>query len=329
MIEEIKPKRKLKSIDFSSEDSHIALVHKDQGGPANGADYRLVLKATHQKPLQISEEFVKKASQVKVTLSITDYLQKFYGLWYEDAEALARVLGFTTVEQEYKAANPSSSDSWYEDYITEKVASVEIMKSLYQSDNLAESLSELDGPQYLSLLQDQAMLEKSFKKIERLEKSKLKESSLNGKDTSQVLEGKEGVSPIVKKAETIKENKMEELEKVNKALQDNKVMLEKAMEQIAKYESDKKEAIVKSKTDKVKEVIKDVKHAEILTKACLELESEDDFTAFMAAITAMQSTITTSDMFVEKGLRVDESLERPTESLVMQVTKARIAKATK
>ena len=36
----IKAKRKLRNIDFSGKDSHLALVHRDQGGPANGADYK-------------------------------------------------------------------------------------------------------------------------------------------------------------------------------------------------------------------------------------------------------------------------------------------------
>ena len=49
-----KTKRKLSEIDFSREDAHIALVSKEQGGPANGADYALILKAANT-PEEVQE----------------------------------------------------------------------------------------------------------------------------------------------------------------------------------------------------------------------------------------------------------------------------------
>lgn len=36
MTQQTKAKRRLTNIDFSKEGSHLALVHKDQGGSANG-----------------------------------------------------------------------------------------------------------------------------------------------------------------------------------------------------------------------------------------------------------------------------------------------------
>lgn len=52
----MKPKRKLTEINFEKEGSHVALVGKHQGGPANGVT-TLILKATDD----ISEEATKKA----------------------------------------------------------------------------------------------------------------------------------------------------------------------------------------------------------------------------------------------------------------------------
>ena len=64
MSEEIKAKRRLSNINFEKEGSHLALVHKMQGGSANG--YKtLVMKSVDNR----SPEFIEKASQVKVTLS--------------------------------------------------------------------------------------------------------------------------------------------------------------------------------------------------------------------------------------------------------------------
>lgn len=323
-----KAKRVIKKFDFSGEGCAVSLVGPSVGGGANGKT-TVILKA---KSTKISDEFIKKASQVKVTLEITDFLSKFYGLYYDESEVLARALGFTTATQEYKEANPSTYEDYYEDYIVEQVNSIEIMKSLYQAENMADVLAELDGPQYLGFVQDQAKLEKAFIKIERINKAAdkaNKESKPTGDDTSKT-EVTEGLAPVVK--QTNKENKMDEIEKMEalqKSFDDNKLMLQKALDEVNALKAEKQEQLVKSKTAKITEIVKDTNHAKIIAKACLELESEEDFTAFVAAITAMQTTIDKTDMFIEKGLNVDNAEIQPTESAVMKAVKARIAKAVK
>lgn len=326
-----KAKRVIKKFDFSTDGCAVSLVGPSVGGGANGKT-TLLTKASAPK---VSDEFIKKASQVKVTMEITEFLSKLFGIWYEDAEVLARALGFTTATQDYKEANPSTYEDYYEDYIEEQVKSIEVMKSLYKAENIADVLAELDGPQYLGFVQDQAKIEKAFCKIERLNKSTdkvIKESKPTVEsvvdDTS--FEVKEGVSPIVK--QTNKEKQMDENEKMvelQKSFEDNKILLTKALEQVKALESEKKEQVVKSKTAKITELVKDETHAKIIAKACLELESEEDFTAFVAAISAMTSTIDKTDMFIEKGLQVDNIELQPTESAVMKAVKARIAKAAK
>ena len=85
-----KPKRKLKNIDFSDDTSHIALVSKNQGGPANGASYSLILKNAENT----SSEFIQKMQQIQVTYELPDFLQKVMGMYYEDASLLARMMGY-------------------------------------------------------------------------------------------------------------------------------------------------------------------------------------------------------------------------------------------
>lgn len=85
-------KRKLSNFNFEAEGAHIALVHKDQGGPANGVDYALITKATKD----ITVKDVEKASEVTVTLNIVDFLRKFFDLWYDDALVLAAVMSLKT-----------------------------------------------------------------------------------------------------------------------------------------------------------------------------------------------------------------------------------------
>ena len=105
MTEEVKkkrtPKRKLKDISFDHEGAHLALV-SDQlnGGPANLQPNALFLKAIDS----YSDEILEKASQVTVTMPIEEFLEKFFDVEQDDAEILARALGYTTSMQDKIAA---------------------------------------------------------------------------------------------------------------------------------------------------------------------------------------------------------------------------------
>lgn len=318
-----KAKRKLSDIDFSGEGSHIALVSKQQGGPASGADYKLVLKAN-----KFSEEFVQKMQQVRVTMELPDFLRKFFSVYYEDAEVLARMMGYEKPEvtEEAKTAD-------YEDYIQSKLEAFEILKSANDAESLSQVLSELDETEYLAMLNDQERIEKAFEKIDKATKESAPAALADGTDTSTNagVENIEGVSTSVNKEELEKskmedEVKVETVEKaqfelVQKALDEQKVQLQKALETIAAFEAEKKEAINKAKTEKVKAIVKDESKVEAIAKAALSLESEDDFTAFITAMQAMMQTVETSEMFVEKGASTQE------EPVVQESAVAKLLKA--
>ncbi len=173
--------------------------------------------------------------------------------------------------------------------------------------------------------------------LSKVSKSLTQESepaaSADGNDTSTNagVENIEGVSTSVNKEELEKtkmedELKVETVEKaqfelVQKALDEQKVQLQKAMETIAQFEAEKKEAINKAKTEKVKAIVKDESKVEAISKAALSLESEDDFTAFLAAIEAMMTTVEKSEMFVEKGASTQE------ETVVKESAVAKLLKA--
>lgn len=322
-----KTKRKLSDIDFSGEGSHIALVSKQQGGAASGANYKLVLKAN-----TFSEEFIEKMQQVKVTLELPDFLRRFFSIYHEDAEVLARMMGYEKPEQ-----TTEDMPSDYEDYIQSKLEAFEILKSANDAETLSEVLSELDENEYLAMLNDQALIEKAFEAIEKATKESAPAAIADGNDTSTNagVENIEGVSTSVNKEELEKskmedEVKVETVEKaqfelVQKALDEQKVQLQKALETIAVFEAEKKEAINKAKTEKVKAIVKDESKVEAIAKAALSLESEDDFTAFLAAMQAMMTTVETSEMFVEKGASTQEETVVK-ESAVAKLLKAKQAK---
>lgn len=403
-----KTKRKLSDIDFSGEGSHIALVSKQQGGPASGADYALVLKANN-----FSEEFVQKMQQVRVTMELPDFLRKFFSLYGEDAEILARMMGYEKPEAEEDEVE--TTKDYYEDYIQSKLEAFEVLKSANDAQTLSDVLSELDENEYLAMLNDQALIEKAFESLEKAYKPKVGDmvtwnssgGKATGKVTKIVTDGKmpvpdteftlngteqnpavmiklyrdgkptdtmvghkagtlskvskslntesapaaladgndtstnagveniEGVSTSVNKEELEKskmddEVKVETVEKaqfelVQKALDEQKVQLQKAMETIAAFEAEKKEAINKAKTEKVKAIVKDESKVQAIAKAALALESEDDFTAFLSAVEALVATVETSEMFVEKGASTQEE-PAVKESAVAKLLKAKQVK---
>lgn len=330
-----KPRRKLSDIDFSGEGAHLALVNKQQGGPANGADYALVIKAR-----QFSPEFIEKMQQVKVTMELPDFLQKFFYLMREDAKVLAYMMGYVE-PAETQAEENMEAEEEYQDWIKSKMEAFEIVKSLHESDSLAEILSEISEDDYLALMNDQQTIEKAFKKIEKASK----ESKANAEDdTSQIgteVEKEDEVqTSVVNKAN--KENEMttelktveqevtvEMVEKsafeaVQKALDEQKQALQKAMETIAQFEAEKKDAIVKSKTAQLKEVV-DAKHLDVVAKAALALESDEDFTSFVSAMKEIKENVEKSALFQEQGASGDTE-EIVKESGVAKILKAKLQK---
>jgi len=326
MATQRKAKRKLSDISFEKDGAHVALTSKSQGGPANTHDYALVLKAN-----KFSEEFVQKMQQVRVTMELPDFLRKFFSLYSDDAEVLARMMGYEKPEAE--APEVVESKDYYEDYIQSKLEAFEILKSANDAESLSEILSELDENEYLAMLNDQALIEKALEAIEKATKESAPAASAEGNDTSTNagVENIEGVSTSVNKEELEKskmedEVKVETVEKaqfelVQKALDEQKVQLQKALDTIAQFEAEKKEAVNKAKTEKVKAIVKDESKVEAIAKAALSLESEDDFTAFLAAIEALMTTVETSEMFVEKGASTQE------ETVVKESAVAKLLKA--
>ena len=328
MATQRKAKRKLSDISFEKEGAHVALTSKSQGGPANTHNYALVLKSN-----KFSEEFVEKMQQVRVTMALPDFLRKFFGMYGDDVEVLARMMGYEKPESE---EYPEPRES-YEDYIQSKMESFEILKSANSADTLSEVLSELDETEYLAMLNDQALIEKAFEAIEKATKESAPAALADGNDTSTNagVENIEGVSTSVNKEELEKskmedEVKVETVEKaqfelVQKALDEQKVQLQKALETIAQFEAEKKEAINKAKTEKVKAIVKDESKVQAIAKAALALESEDDFTAFLSAVEALVATVETSEMFVEKGASTQEE-PAVKESAVAKLLKAKQVK---
>lgn len=402
-----KAKRKLSNIDFETEGSHIALVSKQQGGPASGADYALVMKSKG-----FSQEFIEKVQQVRVTMELPDFLKKFFGLWGEDADVLAYMMGYVE-PAETQEMEKMEAEEEYQDWIKSRMEAFEILKSANESENLASVLSELDEDQYLSMLKDQELIEKAFEELEKAYKpkvgdmvewnssggkargkiehvmtegtlgvpgtefsvkgtkenpaaliriyrdgeatetmvghkastlkkiskvskeSKLSASSAEADDTSPASEvNNEEVSASINKENleksTMDEDQKEMVEKatldvLQKAFDDQKVALEKALETLAVYEAEKKAAIEKARKDQIEAAVKDAGKAEVLFKAVKDV-SDEDFQAVVKTLTEMQESVEKSALFQEQGASAQEETEVVQESAVAKLLKAKQAK---
>lgn len=332
-----KTKRKLSNIDFSAEGAHMALVSKDQGGPANGADYALVMKSAN-----FSDEFVQKMQQVKVTMELPEFLRRFFGLYHSDSEVLARMMGYVTPEVE-----EAEYEEYWEDYVQSKLDSFEILKSLADTQSIPDVLSKLTEDQYLSMLNDQAKLEKAFKKIEKEKNSAVApvatadegstEAVAKAEQSDEKTEAKVEPSETVNKGKSMtKEVKAEPqvasvemveksaLESIQKQMEDQKVELQKALDLVKAFEAEKKEAVRKARFEQVKGAVKDEAKAEVLFKAAGLVEDESEFQAVVKALSELQALADKSDLFVEKGVQI-ETEEAPKESAVARVLKSRLA----
>jgi hypothetical protein len=257
----------------------------------------------------------------------------------------------------------------YEDYINSKLESFEVLKSVHDAESIADVLSGLDETQYLAMLNDQFLIEKALKKIDKQAKEQSqvkpevaksvqvieqKESEVVAKaadeDTSthasveKSIEASASVNPIHKEQNMTKEIKVDDttkieksatelsLELLQKSFDESRVELQKAQELIAEFKKEKQEQIVKSKTAQFTAVIKDEKLLAPIVKAALALEVQEDFDAFLVAVTAMQSKIEKQSDFVEKSALFQEqgasTSEEPKEkeSAVARILKSKQTK---
>ena len=304
-----KAKRKLKGFDFAKEGAAVALVGPSVGGPANGIPL-LIAKANNFSP-----EFIQKMQQIQVTYELPEFLRKVFGMYYEDSEVLAKMLGYVEPEDE----ETEDYDDWYENYIEEKLSAFTIIKSLHEAKNLPEALSQLTEQDYLDVLNDQVLIEKALKEFDE-------KSDTSAKNVEKQVEASASKVTKNKKEKQMATPEMvekSELIALQKSLDDQRVALEKALADVKRYEDEKKEAIVKSKTDAVKAVVKDEKQAAVVVKAALALEDQADFDALVEVFKSMNDLLEKSGLFQEQGVSAEAAEDKPGETKLMKALKAR------
>ena len=144
-------KRRLLKFNFEEEGAHVALVSKG----ANGVPL-LIAKSVNNLPSVSDYVKVQKAlEQITVTLSMEEFLRKFFDMWYDDAETLVKLLGMQTEHEYWKEQNPElMKDS---DWLEEKVSKFQLMKSLHEN-----TVSNVDADDFIEILALQETIEKAL-----------------------------------------------------------------------------------------------------------------------------------------------------------------------
>lgn len=317
--ETTKAKKRITDLTFDHDGAHLALCSKSQGA-ANNWNKALIMKGHN-----FSTEIIQKMQAVQVTMSIPDFLKKFFWLMEEDAKFLASIMGY--VEPPEDESQESIDD--YNEWVKDNFESFSIIKSLHESKNLPESLSKLTGEQYLSVLTDQAVIEKALKEFADGSKPEANTSATNVEKTK--VEASASKVTKTKKEKNMTQAAPEMVEKsaltvLEKAMDEQKVQLQKALDMVKAFEDEKKQAVIKSKTDAVTALVKDAKQAEVLVKAALALDTQEDFEALVGVVKALVEQVDKSDLFKEVGASASADETKTEESSLTKLIKSKFNK---
>lgn len=309
MTDKKKAKRVLFNFDFDTEGAHVALVSKQQGGAANGRTV-LVTKAVNQGIRPHNPIKVQKAlEQITVTLSMEEFLRKFFGMWYDDAETLTKLLGFETEFEANKKEHEANGDTYdwekdHEDWMSEKLSKFQLMKSLHENPNQA-----IEDEDFIALTILQERVEKSLNKYEEEKQMATANTVTIEKARFSELEGKETeLTVAVQKAADL-QAQVEAL-----TLQLTKAAEDKAAAEFAAFSESLKDLVEASQLEKV-------------AKSLFTLKGADEEAAniMIETLKAKKAALEQSDLFQEKSHAEEVETQTP-EQIRKAALKAEINK---
>lgn len=286
-----KAKRVITEFDFEKEGASVHLVSKKQGGAANGFTTLIKKsKATDSLPELEQVEIQKKLEQIKVTMSMEDFLRKFFNMYYDDAELLTAMLGFQTEYEAYMETEESEPYS-HADYIASKLSGFEIMKSMHEGQY--EDASALDIVTILELQEnlENKLKEEMMDKVS-IEKSRFTELESKELDLTKALEDKQALEAQVEALEA-------ELTVIKQAKVDADTAAMKA----------RIEGLVAE--DKI----------ETMAKSLLDMDKESA-DLFVASLESAKNTKEESDLFVEKSAEGEPEVKTEQEEKELALEKA-------
>jgi len=162
---ELKAENEITEVTFDFEGAHLALCHKTQGFSANNKPMPLLVKSEEfdlsedakVAITQAVEKVMGDQNEVQVTTSLFDFLRKWYNLYWEDADSLSRILGYSG--DGYEAS----------EYLEESIGGVKLLKSKEIPD-----LAKASDEDVLALAE---FMKSHVEKFEDFEKNSLSEGN--------------------------------------------------------------------------------------------------------------------------------------------------------
>lgn len=208
---------RLENFDFSGDEAHLALVHKDQGGAANG--YKTIVTKSTKR--------VKKAQTVTIEMDLPAFLQKFFFIYEEDAKALAYLLGYKKPELEDGLEQVLDYNEWLSD------------NALMIKLNSPETISQDD-------LQEVATIEQGINELYATVAS----------STIQVMKSKfKDVESEIHVMKAAVEAKDRELILTKKSLDDANISIENLSSQLYTYRMNEKEMLMNSRKESLQKAL--------------------------------------------------------------------------
>lgn len=155
-ITSLDPDKEITCVSFEHEGAHLAICHKSQGFSANGKPDALLLKGDAEpteEAKQLAEIIKAGEAEVRIETDMVTFLRKWYGMWYDDAETLAMILGYNKEEVEEEQQE-------YKDYLAGKVEGITLLKA-GDSIPLKAKASEIQALQDF-IKSNEALLKSSF-----------------------------------------------------------------------------------------------------------------------------------------------------------------------
>lgn len=301
--EQKKAKRLVHEYRFDKDTHHVALVHRSQGGAANGYTEALVMKSVDD----ILDADIEKATMVKVTLPFDDFLEKFFRMYSEEADILTEILGFK--DEEDMSEQDKSEMSW-EEYKAECekekqdfINSVEILKSVKEG---TETIQDLNVASLLSIRSTQGKFEAYLEKSKNPVKQSKKETPVD----KEVQKAKDELNIV--------QTQLAELQKAKDALDSALATaladVQKAKDEVEVMKAEKLANVQKARLEAL-EAVKPKEEAAELFKSLSPL----DDVSFATVIKSFKSSADLeAEALKEKGVagsQADESVDKVAEIL--------------
>lgn len=299
-----KAKRRLTDFNFESSGSHVALVHKEQGGPANLKTTLLTKSTSGITDQQVANELalIEKAkfnSEVRSKLSealhdkfASDYEWLYLEDFSEDEVVFQADAGMFIVGYSLSADD---------EYVFDEVArgfSYELVRVENGQVRLSEDAqSKLSEGEYV-----------------------LVNKALNNPETSSRVE--KALAEFKEKKDKMQEEIKKAVEAKDAEIASLKADMEKLQEIVKAAEDAKKEAVMKSRQEALSAVLKE--GAEEIVKSTQALNDEA-FAVILKGYNVQKSAVEASELMTEMS-DPNASSEKPVEeSRTMQLLKAKYA----